>query len=103
MNAVKVQYTVQAGYAETNKKNIQKVMDDLQALNNPGVRYSAFMMEDGKTFIHFAMYPDEETAAIVPNPASFQSFRQQLKDSKPEIPPKAEDLTLVGAAYEIFG
>ncbi len=103
MNAIKVQYTVQAGYAETNKKNIQKVMADLQALNNPGVRYSAFALEDGKTFIHFAMYPDEETAAIVPNLASFQSFRQQLKDSKPEIPPKAEDLTLVGAAYEIFG
>ncbi len=103
MKAVKVQYTVKASYAETNKKNIQKVMADLQALNNPGIRYSAFMLEDGKTFVHFATYPDEETAAIVPNLESFQSFRQQLKDSQPEAPPKAENLTLVGSAYEIFG
>jgi hypothetical protein len=103
MQAVKVQYTVQASYAETNKKNIQKVMADLQALNNPAIRYSAFILEDGKSFVHFAMYPDEESAAIVPNLESFQSFQQQLKGSQPEVPPKAEDLTLVGAAYEIFG
>ncbi len=103
MQAVKVQYTVKASYAETNKKNIQKVMADLQALNNPGIRYSAFVLEDGQTFVHFAMYPDEETAAIVPDLESFQSFRQQLKDSQPEAPPTAENLTLVGSAYEIFG
>lgn len=103
MNAVKVQYTVRADYAETNKMNIQKVMSDLRAMNNPGIRYSAFVQQDGKTFIHFAFYPDEETAAIVPNLASFQSFRQQLKESQPEVPPKAEDLTLVGSAFEIFG
>ncbi len=103
MKAVKVQYTVQASYAETNKKNIQKVMADLQALGNPGIRYSAFVLEDGKTFVHLAMYPNEETAAIVPNLESFQSFRQQLKASQPKAPPKAQDLTLVGSAYEIFG
>ena len=103
MKAVKVQYTIKESYAETNQKNIQKVMADLRKLNNPGIRYSAFLLEDGKTFVHFAMYPDEGTSSIVNNLASFQSFRQQLKDSHPEVPPKAEDLTLVGAAYEIFG
>ena len=103
MKAVKVQYTVKESYAETNQKNIHKVMADLQALNNSGIKYSAFMLEDGKSFVHFAMYPDEDTAAIVNNLESFQSFRQQLKESQPEIPPKSEDLTLVAAAYELFG
>ena len=103
MKAVKVQYTVKESYAATNQKNIQKVMDDLRALNNPGVRYSAFVLEDGKTFIHFAMYPDEETASIVNNLESFQTFRGQLQESQPEAPPKAENLTLVGSAFEIFG
>ena len=103
MKVVKVQYTVKPSYAETNRRNIQKVMDDLRALNNPRIRYSAFMLDDGKTFVHFAMYPDEDIAAIVNNLSSFQSFRQQLKGSQPEAPPKAEDMTLVGAAYEIFG
>ena len=103
MKAVRVQYTVKQSYAETNQKNIQKVMADLRAMNNPGIRYSAFMLEDGKTFIHFAMYPDEETAAIVNNLESFHSFRQQLQASQPEVPPKADNLSLVGSAYDFFG
>jgi len=103
MKAVKVQYTVKESYAETNHKNIKKMMGDLRKLKNPGIRYSAYMLEDGKTFVHLAMYPNEETSAIVNNLESFQSFRQQLKESQPEVPPKAEGLTLVDAAYEIFG
>lgn len=78
-------------------------MADLRGLKNPGIRYSAFILDDGKSFVHFAMYPDEEPAAIVSNLESFQSFRQQLKQSQPEVPPKSEDLTLVASAYEIFG
>jgi hypothetical protein len=103
MKAVKVQYTVKAEYSKTNQVNIQKVMADLKKLNNPGIRYSAFMLEDGKSFVHFAMYPDQETASIVGNLDSFKSFQQQLKESQPEVPPKAEDLVLVSAAYDIFG
>ena len=103
MKAVKVQYTVKESYAETNQKNIQKVMDDLREINNPGVRYSAYILEDGKTFVHFAMYPDEETSSIVNNLESFQSFRQQLQESQPEVPPKADNLSLVGSAYDFFG
>jgi hypothetical protein len=102
MIAVKVQYTVKESYSETNQQNIHKVMADLRQLNNPGIRYSAFMLDDGKSFFHFAVYPDDETASIVENLESFQSFRQQLRESQPESPPKAEDLTLVAAAYELF-
>ncbi len=102
MKAVKVQYTVRGEYVETNKKNIRKVMADLRGINNPGIRYSAFVLDDGRTFVHLAMYPDDETMSIVSNLDAFQSFRQQLKESQPEVPPKAEDLTLVGSAYELF-
>lgn len=103
MKAVKIQYTVKESYAETNQQNIRQVMTDLRELNNPGILYSAFLLDDGKSFVHFAMYPDEDTAAIVGNLESFQSFRQQLKESQPEVPPKANDLTLVASAYEFFG
>jgi hypothetical protein len=37
MKAVKVQYTLKAEYAETNKANINKVMADLQELANLGI------------------------------------------------------------------
>ena len=102
MKAVKVQYTVQEKYVPANTENIKKVMNDLREINNPGVRYSAFIQDDGKTFLHSALYPDEESMEIVSNLDSFKSFRQQLKESQPEIPPQAEDLSLVGSAYDFF-
>ena len=97
-----MQYTVKEDYAETNKKNIEQVMSELRTLNNPGIKYSSFLLNDGKTFVHFGMYANEETMSIVSNLDSFKRFRQQLKESQPEVPPQAEDLNLVASAYEIF-
>ncbi|MBT3188837.1 MAG: hypothetical protein HN736_13160 [Anaerolineae bacterium] len=102
MKAVKVQYTVKESYVATNKKNIEKVMADLRALNNPGIKYSAFLLGDGKTFVHFAMYPDDATMSIVGELDAFKKFRQALKESQPEVPPNAEDLNLVASAYDFF-
>lgn len=102
MKLVRVQYTVQDGYVAANQENIRRVMADLAALNNPNIKYSAFLLEDGKTFMHLAMYPDEETSQIVPNLPAFKVFREGLKASQPEIPPKAEKLELVASAYQLF-
>jgi len=102
MKSVKVQYTVKVEYADTNKKNVAKVMADLRELAHPGIKYSTFVMEDGKTFIHFGMYADQEALDVVNNLPSFQAFREQLKASGPEAPPKGDDLTLVDSSYEIF-
>ncbi len=102
MKAVKVEYRVKKEYAKTNQINIKQVMSDLKALNNPGIKYSAFMLEDGQSFVHFAVYPDDATSQIVPNLPAFEKFRSELKASGPEVPPKAENLELVGSAYDIF-
>ena len=102
MKSVNVQYTVKTEYAETNKNNIARVMSDLRELADPGIKYSSFVLEDGKTFIHFGMYADQEALDVVNNLPSFQSFREQLKSSGPESPPKGDDLTLVDSSYEIF-
>ena len=102
MKSVKVQYTVKSDYVETNKVNISQVMADLRELAHPGIKYSAFILEDGKTFLHFGMYTDQEALDVVNNLPSFQSFRSQLKASGPEVPPKGDDLNLVDSSYEIF-
>jgi quinol monooxygenase YgiN len=99
MKSVKVQYTVKVEYAETNRKNIARVMADLRDLAHPGIKYR---LEDGKTFVHFGMYADQEALEVVNNLPSFQSFREQLKASGPEAPPKGDDLSLVDSSYEIF-
>lgn len=102
MKVIRVQYTVKKDYVATNQNNIQQVMSDLRKLNNPSIKYSSFLLEDGKTFMHFAIYPDEATSQIVPSLPSFQKFRSELKASQPEVPPKAENLSLVASAYDFF-
>ncbi len=101
MKAVKVQYTVKEEYVETNKRNIRKVMAELRKLNDPGIKYSAFVLDDGKSFVHFVMQTDGGATAIG-DLDSFKSFRQQLQESQPEVPPKAENLSLAGSSFDIF-
>jgi len=102
MKAVKVQYTVKAEYADTNKRNIRKVMADLQEIANPGIKYSAFLLDDEKTFVHIGIYSDQAALDVVNNLPSFQFFRDQLKTSGPEAPPQGDDLNLVDSSYDIF-
>ena len=102
MNAVKVQYTVKDEYVETNKRNIAKVMSELRLINNPDIKYSAFLLDDGKTFVHFVMRANEEAGSILSNLEAFKDFQQQLRNSEPEAPPQAENLTLVATAWDIF-
>ena len=65
MKVVRVSYTVKPEYVAQNKANIAQVMDDLKAMNNPGAKYASYLEEDGVTFMHFAQYPDEETAKLL--------------------------------------
>ncbi len=102
MKLIRVHYRVKTEYVETNKANIASVMTELRALNNPNIKYSSFLEEDGQTFMHLAMYPDEETAKILNSLDSFTKFRMELKASEPELGPKAMNLDLVGSAYDLF-
>ena len=101
MKAIRVQYTVQPNYLETNKINISQVMSDLRALNHPDFKYACFLLEDGKTFMHLVFYPDDQPN-VLNELDSFTKFRTELKASQPEVPPKSENLSLVAAGYDFF-
>ena len=102
MKAVKVQYRVKKEYVETNTKNIQKVMQDMQEIDPPDISYSAFLLDDGQTFVHFVMRVNDEAQKTLNDLPSFQEFQRQLRESGPEVPPQAENLTLVGTSSDIF-
>ena len=102
MKIVRVTYTTQAGYAEQNQHNIQKVMADLRQIGHPGIFYHACLGADGKTFTHTAFFEQDEYEKVLFDLASFQSFQQQLKASGPETPPAAEKLSLVGSSQPLF-
>jgi hypothetical protein len=102
MKIMKIQYTLQAGFVDRNKQNIAKVMQDLRSLNNAGIRYSAYVLEDGKTFLHFVMFKDDEASKQIGTLESFKHFQAELKASSPEVPPQFTNLALVGSSFELF-
>ena len=102
MKIVRVLYTVKPEYVAQNKANIAQVMADLKALNNPNTKYASYIEEDEVTFMHFAQYPDEATVQLLNDLPAFAKFRQELKASEPIAPPKANNMTLVDAAFDIF-
>ena len=102
MKIVRVQYTVKPEYVEHNARNIQAVMADLKANPIEGLRYSTYKLPDGNSFMHLNISNTEEALANFNELESFKKFRMELKASGLVSPPKAEDLTLVGAGYEIF-
>lgn len=99
MIVIKVQYTVSEAFAKTNRANIERVMRDLREIGNPRVQYSAFVREDGRSFMHFARYPDRETLKVVTDLPTFQDFQAQLKQSEPITPPVVEEFDLVASTF----
>ena len=102
MKIIRVQYEVKPDYVEHNKSNIVQVMKDLKALNNPNTKYASYLEDDGVTFMHFAQYPDEETAKLLNDLPSFAKFRKELKESNPVVPPGSMNMSLVASAFDIF-
>ncbi len=101
MKAIRVQYTVKSEYIEQNKKNIQAVMQSLKENPIEGMYYSTYQLSDDNSFMHLNVAADDETMAKLNDVPAFNEFRKQLKASGPLSPPKAENLTFVGAGWEL--
>ena len=97
MKIVRVQYTTTAEYADTNKQNIQKVADELKTINHPGIKYSTYLLQDGKTFMHFDQFENEEAHQFLQSLESFKKFSNELWESNLEVEPKLDLLSLVTA------
>ena len=97
-----VRYTVKAEYVAQNKVNISRVMAELRALDRPDIRYSVYVEDDGKTFNHWPHFASEEARKVFGNLESFKAFQAALQAEYLEASPKATNLTLVGASYNLF-
>ncbi len=101
MKAVKVEYTVKPEYVETNKANIQKVMEELRGMGDTGILYSTYIKEDGCSFVHFSIHRNAEEPNIIPTLKAFQSFRDQLKAEGLVTPTQSMNLTMVGKSFDL--
>ena len=102
MKIVRVQYTTTQLYAARNKSNIQQVVDELKQVNHPGIKYSCYLLPDGKTFMHFDQFENEEAHQVLQRLASFKKFSAELWASGLEVEPKLELPSLLASTEDFF-
>lgn len=102
MKIVRVLYTTTAEFAPKNKENIAAIAKELKELNHPGIKYSCWLLPDGKTFMHFDLLENEEAHEVVTSLQSFKKFDEDLWASGLEVEPKLELLTLVASTEKYF-
>ena len=95
-------YTVQAAHAAQIQKQISRVVDELRALRRTDIKYSVFVEDDGKTFIHLLFCANEEAEKVFFMLESQQAFQAALAESHPEVPPTMTTLRLVGATSDLL-
>lgn len=102
MKIVRVQYTTTQEYASTNQENIRQVVNELRKINHPGIQYSAYLLADGKTFMHFDQFENEAAHEVLQALESFKKFAAELWASKPEVEPVLELPSLVASSQDFF-
>jgi hypothetical protein len=103
MKIVRVQYTTTKEYSPINQENIRRVVEQLKTLNHRGIKYSAYLLPDGKTFMHFDQFENEEAHQVLQSLESFKKFAEELWDSRLEVKPKLELPALVASTEAFFG
>jgi hypothetical protein len=102
MKIVRVQYTTSPEFAPINQLNIAGIVNELKALNHPGIKYSCWLMPDGKTFMHFDQLENEEAHQVLTELASFRKFDAALWASGLEVEPVLDLLSLVASTEKTF-
>jgi hypothetical protein len=102
MKIVRVQYTTTMEYAPINQENIRGVVNELKKLNHPGIKYSTYLLPDGKTFMHFDQFENEEAHQLLQSLESFKKFGDELWASNMEVEPKLELPGLIASTEAFF-
>ena len=102
MKIVRVQYTTRSEYAATNSENIRQVVAELKTINHPGIKYSTYILPDGKTFMHLDHFENEDAHLVLQSLSSFKKFADELWASQLEVEPTLEFLTLAASTEELF-
>lgn len=103
MKIVRVIYTARPEYVATNQKNIAAITRELEELNHPGIKYGAYLLSDGKTFMHFDQFENEAAHEVLTSLESFKKFAAELEASSLEAEPKLELLSLVASSEAFWG
>jgi len=96
MKKIMVRYKVKQDKAAENEALIKAVFEELKASAPDGIRYAAFKLEDGVSFVHIVSVETDDGSNPLPGTDAFKAFQAEIKD-RCEEPPVAQELTEVGS------
>lgn len=102
MKVVRVQYTLKPEHVATNQQNIAAVVAELKMINRPGIKYGAWLLPDGKSFMHFDQFEDEVAHLLLQELPSFKKFAAELWAAGFEVEPVLELLSPVASTETYF-
>jgi hypothetical protein len=76
--AVIVRYETRPESADENQRLIEDVMSELTRDDAGGLRYSAFRLDDGVTFVHIVVTEDDRDP--LGNSAAFKAFQRDIRE-----------------------
>jgi hypothetical protein len=89
-----IQYETRPEAADENQRLVERVFEELGAVAPDGLRYAAFRLADGVTFVH--VMDAEGEADPLTGLASFAEFQAGARDRMAGAPARA-GATLVGS------
>jgi acyl dehydratase len=89
-----VRYKTRPECADENERLIRAVFAELAEQSPGGLRYAAFRLDDGVSFVHVAVLDGDENPLTVS--AAFGEFQSGIKDRCVDGP-AAADATAVGS------
>ena len=92
--ATVVRYQTRADAAERNQRLIEQVFAELNAGDPGGVRYAAFRLADGVSFLHVALVDGDDNP--LSSSKAFAAFQEGAAERQ-AAPPELSEATLVGS------
>jgi hypothetical protein len=100
MRQLMVRYTVKDGQGAENAEYVERVFAQLAREAPPGVRYAAFRLDDGVSFVHLVSHERTEGGDALRALPAFQTFLAGLAE-RCATPPVTTPLHGIGS-YRVF-
>jgi len=101
MKRMMIRYKVKADRATENERYISGVFEQLKREKPSGLRYAAFKLDDGVSFVHIVSIESADGSSPLNDLSAFKAFTAEIQDRCAEAP-VAVDLNEIGS-YVLFG
>lgn len=101
MNQQLIRYTTKPEHAARNEELIRAVCTELRQSQPDGLRYAAFKLSDGVTFVHLVQNEHGDKPSRLLTVKAFGEFQEGLAERRADGPTR-EELIPIGS-YHVFG